>query len=68
MANDLRSGWTAGGGLEVAFDPRWSVKLEYLYMDLGRRDMAWTFTGLPPIEESVQAQQNVVRAGLNFRF
>jgi outer membrane immunogenic protein len=30
-----RAGWTVGGGAEVAIDPHWSVKLEYLYMDLG---------------------------------
>ena len=28
-------GWTAGGGAEWAFAPRWSVKLEYLFVDLG---------------------------------
>ena len=30
-----RVGWTAGGGVEWKFDPRWSVKAEYLYVDLG---------------------------------
>jgi outer membrane immunogenic protein len=30
-----RAGWTVGAGAEVAIDPHWSVKLEYLYMDLG---------------------------------
>jgi outer membrane immunogenic protein len=30
-----RTGWTVGAGAEVAIDPHWSVKLEYLYMDLG---------------------------------
>ena len=28
-------GWTVGAGVEAAIDRNWSVKLEYLYMDLG---------------------------------
>ena len=28
-------GWTAGAGVEYAFAPRWSAKLEYAYMDFG---------------------------------
>jgi outer membrane immunogenic protein len=28
-------GWTAGVGVEYAFSPRWSAKLEYLYADYG---------------------------------
>jgi outer membrane immunogenic protein len=31
-----RAGWTVGGGVEGAIDRNWSVKVEYLYMDLGR--------------------------------
>jgi outer membrane immunogenic protein len=30
-----RAGWTIGAGAEAAIDSHWSVKLEYLYMDLG---------------------------------
>ena len=30
-----RAGWTVGAGVEAAIDNHWSVKLEYLYMDLG---------------------------------
>ncbi len=33
---DTRAGWTVGAGGEVAIDSHWSIKLEYLYMDLGR--------------------------------
>jgi outer membrane immunogenic protein len=29
------AGWTVGAGVEAAIDQHWSVKLEYLYMDLG---------------------------------
>jgi opacity protein-like surface antigen len=32
-------GWVAGGGIEYAFKPNWTVKLEYDYLgwDIGRR-------------------------------
>lgn len=35
-ASSTRVGWTAGAGGEWAFDRKWSLKLEYLYIDLGR--------------------------------
>lgn len=28
---NIRAGWTAGGGIEYAFAPHWSARLEYLY-------------------------------------
>jgi outer membrane immunogenic protein len=34
--SDTKSGWTAGGGLEWAFNDKWSAKAEYLFVDLGR--------------------------------
>jgi outer membrane immunogenic protein len=30
-----RAGWTLGAGAEAAIDHNWSIKPEYLYMDLG---------------------------------
>ncbi len=53
------SGWTFGGGTEVALDPRWSARLEYLYIDAGRR--THTFG-------EFQNRFQVVRAGLNYSF
>jgi outer membrane immunogenic protein len=54
-------GWTAGGGMEVGLTPRWSVKAEYLYVDLGAQN--YTLTGL-----SHEIQSNVLRFGANYRF
>jgi outer membrane immunogenic protein len=34
-ATGTHTGWTVGGGLEYMVDPRWSVKGEYQYIDLG---------------------------------
>jgi outer membrane immunogenic protein len=54
-------GWTAGGGLEVGLTRRWSVKAEYLYLDLAAQNYA--ITGL-----SHEITANVLRLGANFRF
>ncbi len=57
-------GWTLGGGVEYAFDPRWSVKVEYLYADFGsyRNDSA----GL--VSRTTELTLSTVKAGLNYRF
>lgn len=59
-------GWTAGAGLEVALDRNWSVKLEYLHIDLGSA----TFTGFASGTSTlvIPVSDNLVRAGINFRF
>jgi outer membrane immunogenic protein len=67
-AKDFVDGWTAGAGIEVLLAPRWSVKGEYLYADLGRASHSFVFTGLPTLNDSAHFTLNVVRAGVNFRF
>jgi outer membrane immunogenic protein len=54
-------GWTAGAGLEVGLTRRWSIKAEYLYVDLAAQNYA--ITGL-----SHEITTNVLRLGANFRF
>lgn len=36
---NVRLGWAAGAGVEYAFAPHWSVRLEYLYSQFGRADI-----------------------------
>jgi outer membrane immunogenic protein len=59
-----RNGWTAGAGLEYAFSPNWSTRLEYRYTDLGRERA--------PGGESTSFDNNsfafhAVRVGLSYR-
>jgi outer membrane immunogenic protein len=65
--HETRNGWTVGGGIEVAFAPSWSVKLEYLYLDFGNVGTSMSFAALP-IADNAHFTMNVVRAGLNYRF
>jgi outer membrane immunogenic protein len=65
---NVNSGWTAGGGVEgVAWDPRWTWKVEYLYVDLGTLDAA-VAAGLTTTRITTTFTDHVVRAGLNFHF
>jgi outer membrane immunogenic protein len=59
------SGWTVGAGLEAKFAQNWSVKLEYLHVDLG--DPA-VFTAIPPNPEHVSTRFDVVRVGISYYF
>lgn len=61
-----RVGWTVGGGVEWALpDPRWSVKAEYLYVNLGNQTYIANDVGFTT---NVQSNTNIVRVGLNYRF
>jgi outer membrane immunogenic protein len=65
---DFRSGWTAGGGVELALTPRWSLKAEYLYLDFGNNNTTYTLPGLPTVTSATKLNMNMVRTGVNYRF
>jgi outer membrane immunogenic protein len=66
--NATPSGWTIGGGAELALGPNWSARLEYLYVDLGTVNSTIVVPGAPSLTDSARIQINVVRAGVNYRF
>ena len=55
-----RVGWTAGGGVEYAINPHWSVRGEYRYLDFGHlKDLpASSSLGAttPPIDVSIKTR------------
>ncbi len=57
-------GWTAGGGVEFAFTPNWTAKVEYLYVDLGNLTCNINCAS----GTNVTFTENIVRAGLNYKF
>jgi outer membrane immunogenic protein len=73
--DNTRLGWAAGGGFEyspMAF-PTWSLKLEYLYTDLGSYTQTSFGVGSPPTftvsgTQSVPNSWHTVRAGVNWHF
>ena len=66
-ASKTEIGWTVGAGVEYAMWSNWSVKLEYLYVDLGKFDCGSACSGVAGTD-NVSFKANVVRAGLNYRF
>jgi outer membrane immunogenic protein len=65
-ATSTRNGWTAGGGLEWGFAPNWSAKFEWLYMKFESKPFITNLAEGP--RSSVPLDDNVVRAGINYRF
>jgi outer membrane immunogenic protein len=65
-ASGTNAGWTVGGGIEFALPGNWSAKAEYLHVDLGSFNCGTNCNGLP--NDNVSMHDNVVRAGVNYRF
>jgi outer membrane immunogenic protein len=72
FSSSTQTGWTAGGGVEFAFTPNLTAKIEYLYVDLGNQSCAAASCGLSggggTLPTSVSLTENVVRAGINYKF
>jgi opacity protein-like surface antigen/outer membrane receptor protein involved in Fe transport len=58
--------WTAGGGVEYGITDNLSARVEYLYLDKGH--IATGIIGPPATTITSRVQDNLVRAGLNYRF
>jgi outer membrane immunogenic protein len=73
-------GWTAGGGIEYAVAPQWSLKAEYLHLDFGSETASAGATNQPPpalcpcgftgavLAATTHLRADLVRVGLNWRF
>jgi outer membrane immunogenic protein len=68
------AGWTVGGGAEWMIAPRWSIKAEYLYVDLGNTTYTSTNSvlnvapNLATIMHDHRLIENIGRVGFNYRF
>jgi outer membrane immunogenic protein len=77
VKNTTRLGFSVGGGFEWAFRPAWSVRLDYLYVDLGRgpghvaRLESEEEEEGPPVFVTLAGAPkrfHALRASLNYRF
>ncbi len=64
-ASNSKLGYSIGGGVEYALWSNWSVKAEYLYVDLGSFDCG---ISCGAAGSNVSFKANTVRAGINYRF
>jgi len=63
---NTRTGWTAGGGLEMMLAPQISAKIEYLYADLNNGGVTGTYGW--NYGYHFHPEINIVRAGVNYHF
>jgi outer membrane immunogenic protein len=64
-------GWTAGAGTAWMFTQNWSVRAEYMYVDLGSKEYDHNEPsppGWPLISYKASVTANIVRGGFDFRF
>jgi outer membrane immunogenic protein len=70
--SQTRTGWVAGGGVEYALWRSLSLKIEYLHADLGTGRYINPFVVTPAggtiVTRDVHFTDDIVRAGLNWRF
>jgi len=74
--NDIRGGWTVGGGFDICLSQHWMLNFTYLYMDLGDKSASTnvfvTSTRGRTFEShtSVDTELNfhIFRGGLTFHF
>lgn len=67
-SSGVKLGWTAGGGTEVLLSPSWSLKAEYLYLDLGRRSFDAETNSPIVFKPSTDYHEHILRVGLNYHF
>jgi outer membrane immunogenic protein len=72
--SDTRTGYVLGAGVEWAFAPKWSFKLEYQYLNFDKDSVtvqSFTAGGLPTgqfFEVDRDLDLHTIRAGVNYRF
>jgi outer membrane immunogenic protein len=73
--SDTKVGWTAGGGIEWAFAPSWSARIEGNYYDLGSTTLNLTESSGATlildhgtVPTTVKQQFETVTVGINYRF
>jgi outer membrane immunogenic protein len=71
---DMATGWTVGGGVELALAPNWTAKTEYLFVQFDGK--TYSGTAFSPENTAIDdfrfsaspAEFNIIRAGLNYQF
>jgi outer membrane immunogenic protein len=67
-ADQTRWGWTIGAGVEYAFAPGWSAKLEYNYMDFGKQTATFAGPAIAAFNTDIDQHIHVVKVGVNYKF
>jgi outer membrane immunogenic protein len=67
--SSTKMGWTLGGGGEFAWDNNWSLKAEYLYVDLGSDTVRLNdvFIAGEFVDYRFKHSDHILRIGINYR-
>jgi outer membrane immunogenic protein len=71
QTSSTSAGWTIGAGAEWMFAPHWSLKAEYLYVDLGNISSTINYAygaNTSSLTATVRDTMNIVRGGINYHF
>ena len=72
----VQTGWTVGGGVEVALNRNWTLKGEYLYVDFGDARVTSVVSNSNPVYAGLSNQlstasdltAHIARLGINYKF
>jgi outer membrane immunogenic protein len=69
-ASGTQSGWVAGAGIEWAFAPHWTVKVEYQHLQFDNVVREFTYPGFPNAfrHNVTDSGTDTVRVGFNYLF
>jgi len=64
-----KAGWTVGAGVEYAFTPNWTARIEGLYVNIDRGNGSGYLVGTPYYVTSSKSNDfGVIRAAINYKF
>lgn len=70
--NNSNVGYAVGGGVEYAFTPNWTARVEYLYVNRGNKTLTYAApVGAPSgtyFVSSRKTADNLLRVGVNYKF
>jgi outer membrane immunogenic protein len=66
----FEGGWTVGAGIEYAFAPAWSAKVEYQHFDFGSQTATLSILGsaIPSVRYSNDLTVETFKLGVNYHF
>jgi outer membrane immunogenic protein len=64
----MRTGWTAGAGIEYAIDRNWSARIEYDYLGFGSKTLDFTTPVVGSVSSNANLNVQEVKAGIDFKF
>ena len=72
-SSGMQAGQAVGAGSEYALTNDWSVKFEYLYIDLGSTSHTYAVAGPYSVSGwaytiNIDTAEHIIRVGLNYKF